>query len=662
MMREWALGVVGGGRVSRAFGLGQGLGLGWALVPMLLASLPMPALAAVSTPVKVVSTGQCMGVGASSQANAAAVVQWTCVGVADQQWQVQLQADGYYSMAAGHSGQCLDVYGADTNPGAAAIQWPCSGGLNQQFSLRAQGQGTATGFALVARHSGLCLGVEGASATPGAKITQQSCNTSAAQTWQLPQLANQATVGSWTAPTALSLVPVAAANLPDGKVLMWSAYERLSFGGDNGRTYTLTFNPSTGAASEMLVSNTGHDMFCPGISNLADGRIIVTGGSSSSKTSIYNPATGAWSASAAMNLPRGYHASVSLSTGDMFTIGGSWSGGQGNKDGEVWNASTGTWRRVLSVMDDAMLTADKAGIYRADNHAWLFAASNGRVFHAGPSKRMNWFDTNGNGSVSNAGNRGNDGDAMNGNAVMVGANTILTLGGAIHYDGVDATSNAHLINIGSNPVSVRQVAGMAYARSFHNSVALPNGNVVVVGGQSYPAPFSDDRAVLAAEMWNARTETFSTMAAMSEARTYHSVALLLPDGRVLSGGGGLCGSCSTNHPNVQIFSPPYLFNANGSLATRPVLNSAPTSASAGTRITVGTNSAISSFALVRLASATHSVNNEQRRVAVGFSTVGTNIYSLALTSNRGVLVPGYYMLFAMNSAGVPSVARTIRIQ
>jgi galactose oxidase len=634
----------------------------FAAIGLLLATTTTPAWAAVSTPMTVVSTGQCMGVGASSQANAAAVVQWPCVGVADQQWNVQLRADGYYSMAATHSGQCLDVYGADTNAGAAAIQWPCSGGQNQQFSLRAQGQGTGSGFALVTRHSGLCLGVEGASTVQGAKITQQVCNASNAQTWKLPSLANQAQVGSWTAPATLSLVPVAAANLPDGKLLMWSAYERLNFGGDNGRTYTLTFDPISGSSSEVLVSNTGHDMFCPGITNLADGRVIVTGGSSSSKTSIYNPATGAWSASSAMNLPRGYHASVSLSTGEVFTIGGSWSGGQGNKDGEVWNPSNGAWRRVMSVMDDALLTADKAGIYRADNHAWLFAASNGRVFHAGPSKRMNWFGTTGNGSVSNAGNRGNDGDAMNGNAVMVGTNTILTIGGAIHYDGVDATRNAHLINIGSNPVGVRQVASMAYARSFHNSVVLPNGNVVVVGGQSLPAPFSDDRAVLAAEMWNARTETFSTMAPMSEARTYHSVALLLPDGRVLSGGGGLCGGCATNHPNVQIFSPPYLFKTDGSLATRPVLNSAPTVANAGTNITVTTNSAVNSFALVRLASATHSVNNEQRRVAVGFTTVGTNTYSLALSSNRGVLVPGYYMLFAMDSAGVPSVSRTLRIQ
>jgi galactose oxidase len=607
--------------------------------------------------VSVVATGQCLDVNGATQNNAEAVIQWTCSGSANQQWQLTALAGGYYSLAAQHSGQCLDIYGAATVAGTQAIQWPCSGGANQQFSLRLQG----AGHAIVARHSGLCLGVEAAATTAGARITQQACNGSTNQTWRIPVLGNPATVGRWTAPTALSLVPVAAANLPNGNVLMWSAYDRLNFGGDNGRTYTLTYNPNTGASSEVLVSNTGHDMFCPGISNLADGRIIVTGGSSSSKTSLYNPSTGAWSASSAMNLPRGYQASVSLSSGEIFTIGGSWSGGQGNKDAEVWSPSTGAWRRLLAVMDDAMVTADKAGIYRADNHAWLFAASGGRVFHAGPSKQMNWFGTTGNGNSTSAGNRSAE-DQMNGNAVMVGANKLLTLGGAIHYDGVEATKAAQVINIAANPVAVRQVAPMAYARAFHNSVVLPNGNVVVVGGQSFPAPFSDDRAVLAAEMWDARTETFSTLAPMTEARTYHSVALLLPDGRVLSGGGGLCGGCATNHPNVQIFSPPYLFNTNGTAATRPVINSAPTVANAGTSITVTTNSTSSSFALVRLASATHSVNNEQRRVAVSFTTTGTNRYSLALPADRGVLVPGYYMLFAMNSAGVPSVSRSIRIQ
>ncbi len=614
------------------------------------------AFAQSTTTINGVATGQCMDVYGASVDNGAAVTQYPCRGSTNQQWRVNA-AGGYVSLSAVHSGQCIDIYGGSTAAGAQAVQWPCHGRANQQFSLRAQG----SGYAVVARHSNLCLGVEGAVSTAAARITQQACDGGAYQTWQLPGLSNRGVAGEWSATQTLSLIPVAAANLPDGRVLMWSAYERFEFGGDNGRTYTLTYDPVTGASSEVLVSNTGHDMFCPGTANLADGRIHVTGGSSTTKTSIYDPATGTWSASSAMTVGRGYHGAVSLSNRDVFTIGGSWSGGQGNKNGEVWSSTGGNWRPIDTLLDDYMVTADRAGIYRADNHAWLFAASGGRVFHAGPSKRMNWFDTNA-GTVINAGNRGADGDAMNGNATMFGTNRILTVGGAPNYSSDNATTNAHVIDIGANPVSVRQVASMTYARSYHTSVVLPDGKVVVVGGQTYAAPFTDDRAVLVPELWNPATERFTNMAPMAQPRTYHSVALLLPDGRVLSGGGGLCGACTTNHPNVQIFSPPYLFKADGSPATRPVLTGAPSTASVGTRIAVTTNTAVSAFSLVRLSSVTHTVNNEQRRIALSATQTATNQYALALPGSRGTLVPGYYMLFAMDGNGVPSVSRTIRIQ
>src|SRR5262245_59252041 len=96
------------------------------------------------------------------------------------------------------------------------------------------------------------------------------------------------------------------------------------------------YNPATGEQSEMLVSNTGHDMFCPGTSMLADGRILVNGGSSSKKTSIFDPRTGIWSQSNFMNIKRGYEGNTLLSTGEVLTLGGSWSGGVGGKNGEVW--------------------------------------------------------------------------------------------------------------------------------------------------------------------------------------------------------------------------------------------------------------------------------------------------------------------------------------
>ncbi|MDH4393893.1 MAG: RICIN domain-containing protein [Aquabacterium sp.] len=611
----------------------------------------------LTTAFQSVSSNQCMNVRGASTALNAAVVQWPCVGAANEQWQM-VQSGGFYTLRSVNSGLCLDVPGVSRTAGTALDQWTCvPGAQNEQFQLRAQG----AGFALVARHSGQCVAPAAASQLQDTNLVQQVCNGSTAQTWRLAGFSNAPQAGAWGPVQNLSLVPVAAANLPNGNVLFWSAFDRFTFGGDNGRTYTSIYNPVTGAATERLVTNTGHDMFCPGIANLPDGRIHVSGGSSAQSTSIYDPATNAWTTAAPMNIARGYQGSLTLGNGDVFTIGGSWSGGEGNKDAEVWSAATGTWRRTGAIFDDFILTADARGIYRSDNHAWLFSGPGGRVFHAGPSRRMNWFTTGGAGTVAAAGTRGNDGDAMNGFAVMFDANRILTTGGAPNYENVNATPNAHVIDIGGAAVATKTVARMQYARAFHNNVVLPNGQVVVIGGQTFPAPFSDDRAVLVPELYNPATETFTPMAAMAQPRTYHSVALLLPDARVLSGGGGLCGGCTTNHPNVQIWSPPYLFNADGSAATRPAITAAPAVASAGTAMAVNTGTAVTAFSLVRLSSVTHSVNNEQRRLNVPFTAAGTNQYTLALNADRGVLVPGFYMLFAMNAQGVPSVARTLRI-
>ncbi|QBY55513.1 RICIN domain-containing protein [Cupriavidus oxalaticus] len=619
--------------------------------------------AAAAQPAATVSTlsmsGLCIDVAGISLDDGANVLVWTCNGQANQKWQLT-QAGTQYQLIAEHSGKCMDIAGISQTPGASAVQWPCNGQANQQFGLHRQG----TGYSIIAAHSGMCLAPQGgASPQAGQAVVQMPCDGSASQTWAIDGVSLQpATLPSkWTAPRTLPIVPVAAANMPNGKILTWSSYDRFNFGGDGGQTYTAIFDPATGSSTETLVTNTGHDMFCPGIANLPDGRIFVNGGSSDTKTSIFNPGNGTWSAGPPMNIGRGYQGSVTLSNGGVFTIGGSWATVRGGKDGETWLPTSG-WQRNTAVLASYFLTNDAAGIWRSDNHTWLFSVANGRVFHAGPSQRMNWVDTAGNGSVTWAGQRGTDTDAMNGNAVMFDIGKILTIGGAPNYDNTWATGNAHLIDLNGGNATVRQIGAMAYPRAFHNSVVLPNGQVVVIGGQTYAQPFSDDRAVLVAELWDPATEKFRMLAPMATPRTYHSVALLLPDGRVLSGGGGLCGNCSTNHPTVEILTPPYLLNADGSAAVRPAINSAPAEAILGTAIAVTTDSTVTSFAAVRLSSATHSVNNEQRRIPLSFTRGTAGEYLLNIPSDPGVAVPGYYMLFALNDKGVPSLAKTVRIR
>ncbi len=465
----------------------------------------------------------------------------------------------------------------------------------------------------------------------------------------------------WSPRFTLPLVPAAAANLPDGRVLLWSAEERFSFGAIVGRTYTATFDPATGTSTERTVTETGHNMFCPGTTNLADGRLLVNGGISAANTSIYDPVANTWTTGAAMNIARGYNANTILAHGEVLTLGGSWSGNVGNKHGEIWSASGG-WRRMSGIPVDPMLSADSSRNFGGDSHFWLIPTGHGRVLHAGPGVAMHLIDTRGSGAVQPIGPRGDDQFSVSGTTVMYDIGKVLKAGGAPLYEGADANRNAYIIDMGSGGATVRKLAPMNYARVFHNSVVLPNGQVVLIGGQSRAAAFTDDRSVLAPELFDPVTETFTPLPPMTVPRNYHSSALLLPDARVLATGGGLCGAgCAANHPDVEILSPHYLFNADGSPAVRPVITAAPTQAAHGTSMAVTTNAPVTAFALVRMSSTTHTVNNDQRRVPLQFTASGPNAYSVQVPSNAGIALPGLYMLFAMNADGVPSVARIVRI-
>ncbi len=473
-------------------------------------------------------------------------------------------------------------------------------------------------------------------------------------------------LGIWGATIDFPIVPAAAALLTNGKVLLWSSHKPLDFAGGSGagKTETAIYDPATGTVSRRTVTETQHNMFCPGLSLDASGRPFVTGGDDAAKLSIYDGTN--WIAGPNMRLQRGYQSSTTLSDGRIFVIGGSWSGGEGNKNGEVWSPASNSWSLLPGCPVAPMLTADKRGVYRSDNHGWLFGWKSGSVFQAGPSKAMNWYTTVGTGGQKTAGLRGTDPDAMNGNAIMYDAvnGKILTVGGAPNYEDNQATGNARIVTIGTpgQTASVAAIGNLARARAFHNSVVMPDGKVLVLGGESYPIPFSDNTAILTPELFNPATSSFTSVNPESIPRTYHSFALLLPDATIISGGGGLCGGCATNHPNAQIYSPAYLFKADGTKASRPVINSvSATNVAVGATITVSMNTAVTRFSLVRYGSATHSVNTDQRRIPLT-PTASRLSYTVTVPSDPGVALPGPWMLFALDSAGVPSVAKTIIIR
>jgi hypothetical protein len=468
----------------------------------------------------------------------------------------------------------------------------------------------------------------------------------------------------WGSVRPLPLVGAAVANLPDGRVIFWSADERFRFGSAYGRTYFAFLDPASGNTSERLVSETGHNMFCPGTTLLPDGRLLINGGIDAAETTLYDPAAGTFSRADRMNIPRGYNANALLQDGSVFTLGGSWSG-YGDKNGEIWTPGGG-WRVLPGVPVKPFLQASgTAGdLWGGDSHMWLLTAGNGRILHAGPQRNMAWIDPSGNGRIIDIGPRGDDADAVTGNTVMFEPERVLKVGGTTAEDPWHrASRSAQLIDIKEGP-SVRRIAPMHYARVVHNSVVLPNGQVVVLGGQTRLLIFSNDYAVLPPELFDPVTETFTVLPQMAVPRNYHSVAILLADGRVLSSGGGLCNvsECGdANHFDYQILSPPYLFNANGTEASRPALTSAPDRVAYGRRIRATGDDSIRAFAMVRRSVTTHTVNHDQRRVPIPFRTVSPGVFELEIPSNPGVLLPGGWMLFAMNAAGTPSVSRPVTV-
>lgn len=480
-------------------------------------------------------------------------------------------------------------------------------------------------------------------------------------------------LGVWGPTLDFPIVPVSGAQEGSGMLALWSSWADDQFHSTpGGKTVMTRWNSTTGEVSKRTVTNTNHDMFCPGISYDGTGMMVVTGGNSARETSLYDSANDEWISANGMNLKRGYQASTTLSDGRVFVIGGSWSEVSTiDKDGEVYDPATGNWTLLPDATVQDMMTDDMEGAWRADNHGWLFGWKDLSVFQAGPSKQMNWYSASGNGSVKAAGRRMEDEDSMSGNAVMFDAvkGKILTLGGSPDYDKSPATDAAHIITLGEPGQEPKvQLAGgrgtMHYERVFHTTVVLPDGKVFIAGGQTYGIAFNEENVQFVPEIYDPETDTFQKLQQNNVVRVYHTVSILLPDARVLNAGGGLCGNCTANHYDGQIFTPPYLLTPSGQPRSRPeILSGLPEKTLVGSTLRFKTSGPIWKASLIRLGTATHTVNTDQRRIPLDVVATSffRNTWKVTLPNEPGILIPGYWMLFVMDRDGVPSVAKIMMI-
>ena len=209
-----------------------------------------------------------------------------------------------------------------------------------------------------------------------------------------------------------------------------------------------------------------------------------------------------------------------------------------------------------------------------DLYPQMFLAPDGRVFNSGPSTTTRYLDTAGTGSWSQVPSSGRAGPTRDyGSAVMYAPGKILVMGGGGGAaNGPPPETSAQVIDLNQTSPSWSFVGSMHFARRQMNATLLPDGKVLATGGTSTPGFNDPTVAVYAAELWDpAKPMQWTTLASsLPIPRVYHSTAVLLPDGRVLSMGGN-----GDPQRNSEIYSPPYLFNVDGTPATRPRITSAP---------------------------------------------------------------------------------------
>jgi hypothetical protein len=455
------------------------------------------------------------------------------------------------------------------------------------------------------------------------------------------------------------VVPIFQAVLPNGKVLMWDSVGDGPAESYSNHTFTraLVWDPVTNTSVRRDV--VGYNIFCAGYAQLADGRLLVAGGNKDSalsgivQTHIFDWRTETWSRGPDMASGRWYPSVAALGNDEAVIVGG------GPAVPEVYQTN-GSLRRLTN-----------ASGYSDRSYPFLVPRPDGKVELIGPHNSMNTIDTSGTGAITAAQNRDGIERDYGSFATFDIGKVLVAGGGNLTEDGQSnvPTKTAVVVDVNTG-TSVRSTASMSVGRRQHNLTVLADGSVLATGGQSRSVDglVELDYPVFAAERWNPVTGTWTVLSSASRVRQYHSSATLLPDGRVLTGGGGICGTCAAKgylEKNVEYFEPPYLFKTDGSgqHAARPVIDSAPAIAGYGQSFPIASAQAgtIAKVGLVRLGAPTHSEDQGQRYVPLSFNASGTTITATS-PANSNIAPAGYYMLFVTDTAGVPSVAKIIKLE
>ena len=437
--------------------------------------------------------------------------------------------------------------------------------------------------------------------------------------------AQSSAVGAWTSPQPWIYACIHASLLPTGKVLYWPGYT-----GDTPKFW----DPITTAVTDA--PKAGYNIFCAGNTLDSQGRVVTIGGQlvllyGLKDNAVYNAFTRTWTRNAPTKYARWYPSATLLPNGDILTVSGLDQNSVAVPIPEVYEAATGRWR----ALSGASLTLPW--------YPRTFVAPNGKVFVAAMISR--YLDTAGTGNWTIVSKRLVAGRDDYGSAVMYEPGKVMYVGG-----GDPPVNSCEIIDLNQPSPTWRFTSSMAKPRRQHNTTLLPDGKVLATGGSSAYGIDTESGRNLFAEIWDPATGKWTVLAPQRVYRGYHSSALLLPDGRVLSGGGN-------GHPNSEVFSPPYLFKGS-----RPSIAAAPATLGYTDSFTIGTPNAadITKVTLTALGSATHAQNWSQRFIALNFTTTAGGL-TVTPPANANVCPPGYHMLWLINSSGVPSVSKMVRV-
>jgi beta-lactam-binding protein with PASTA domain len=462
--------------------------------------------------------------------------------------------------------------------------------------------------------------------------------TAASNDSNLQVATDPAVVGQWSPAVGWPLVAVHAVLMNNGKVLNWQSGAAAK-----------VWNPATGVFTDTPNSFT--DIFCNGHVQLPNGKVVALGGggpgpaSATANVDLFDPQTQTWTPSTRMALKRWYPTGTVLPDGRILATGGA--------DGcvtcyvqtpEVYDPVTEIWTLLSG-----------AANLSTPSYPFMFVLPDGRVIQAGGSEIA--IATH----VLDVGSRTwslvDDRIINGGSAVMYSPGLIMKAGSASDsgFSGPSSNTTFVLDMTRLNP-AWRQTASMSFARSFLNLTVLPDGNVLATGGGTTRDGMNVANAVKEAELWSPAGETWTTMARMQTPRLYHSIALLLPDARVLVAGMGADGGVA-DQLSAEIFSPAYLFKG-----ARPTIASSPQTLQYGTHFAVASpdSARIASVSLVRNSAVTHATNMEQRYLNLAFTPAADGL-DVTAPANSNLAPPGNYMLFLVDVNGVPSMASFVQL-